>query len=258
MKELNDLKGSPFRSNYAKNVVCDAHVNLETEFVIVINGELTMVIENVEYVIKANEGIFVQPFETHSFQSKRSESYILLFNRDIAHTFYSFIQNKSPLTRIFPVPNPLIEWIRFLCPEIQHHFQQIKAESVLAPLIAQIVEYCFFKEEKTIKSDLVATALAVINEQFLFPLSLEQVSKQIGCHPVTLSKTFHASLGIGFSAYISLRRCYYAKTLLDNTKNSITQIALDAGFGSLRDFNRCFKKIFSLTATEYRKANVVI
>ena len=250
---LDDLNGYPCRIACEHNVRCPSHVNLETEFIIVQKGELIMTIENVRHVIKPNEGIFVLPFETHSFESKSSDCYIILFNRNIATTFYNFIQNKTPITRTFPISNLLIELIGDFCPYNNiHYFEQIAAEAIIAPITEKITHYCKFNISKTIKSDLVVAALSVINEQFLFPITLEQIAEEIGCHPVTLSKTFYATAGIHFSNYICLRRCYYAKTLLEKTEDSITNIALNSGFGSLRDFNRCFKKFFSITPTQYK------
>ena len=242
------------------DVVCPSHVNLETEFVVVRSGELIMEIENVRYCIKKNEGIFVLPFEAHSFESENCECTIIIFSRNVAKSFHEFIQNKTPLTRIFPLPNIFFDLIQTFCPndKTYYQFEKLQAEGILAPIISQIANHCKFKVEKTIKNDLISSALSSINENFLSHMSLEEVAEQIGCHPVTLSKTFYATIGIHFSQYISLRRCYYAKALLDNTKNSITDIALEAGFGSLRDFNRCFKKIFSLSPSQYRKMSIVI
>lgn len=246
-----------FRCSYTVNVVCLTHINLETELVVVTKGELTMEIENEKYTIRAGEGIFVQPFEAHSFESVDCECFIMLFNQSAGKRFYDFLQNKKPLTRVFAIPSPVLNLVEYICPKETIYLDKLKADSVLAPLLAVVAEKCEFKQEKNIQKTLISAALAIINKNLLFDITLTAVAKEIGCHPVTLSKAFNAYTGISFSSYIVLRRCYLAKFLLEKTKQSITEIALNSGFGSLRDFNRCFKKVFSLTPTEYRRSNAI-
>ena len=88
---------------------------------------------------------------------------------------------------------------------------------------------------------------------FLYDISLPEVAEKIGCHHVTLSRVFNLSAGMSFSDYVNLRRCNYAQKLLRRTNLSVTEIALNSGFGSLRSFNRTFKKIFSISPREERK-----
>ncbi len=245
------------RCTYAQNVNCLTHVNLQMELVIVTKGELIMVIENEKYHIREGESIFVEPFETHSFESVSNECYIMVFDENTGKGFYDFLQDKAPLTRLCSVPTPVLRLVEFVCPQSTVYYDRFKAESVLAPLLSVIIEKCKFKQEKSIHKTLISAALAVINKKLLFDITLGTVAEEIGCHPVTLSKTFKASTGINFSTYIVLRRCYHAKLMLEKTEQSITEIAFNSGFGSLRDFNRCFKKVFSLTPLAYRKSNTV-
>jgi AraC-like DNA-binding protein len=48
-------------------------------------------------------------------------------------------------------------------------------------------------------------------------------------------------------------RCFYAiRMLRDYPERSISEIALDAGFGSIRSFNREFQSIYGMTPHEKR------
>lgn len=257
LKTLDIFPQQDFRCTFTINVQCVTHINLETELVVVTNGELTMEIENEKYVIRAGEGIFVQPFESHSFESVDCGCYIMLFNQSTGKRFYEFLQNKKPLTRVFPIPAPVLNLVEYICKKEVVRFDKMKAESVLAPLLSVIAENCRFTQEKNIQKTIISAALAIINQNLLLDVTLSAVAEEIGCHPVTLSKAFNAYTGISFSAYIVLRRCYLAKLLLEESEQTITEIALNSGFGSLRDFNRCFKKVFSLTPSQYRKSNAI-
>ena len=125
---------------------------------------------------------------------------------------------------------------------------------MLAPIAATVAEQCVFDQKKHLNSNLFSNALKTINERFLFDVSLSSVADEIGCHAVTLSKLFRVTTGIGFSEYVTLRRCHYAKRLLEKPNATIEDVALNAGFNSTRNFTRCFKKVFSLTPIEYKKS----
>ncbi|MBQ6614418.1 MAG: AraC family transcriptional regulator, partial [Clostridia bacterium] len=57
-----------------------------------------------------------------------------------------------------------------------------------------------------------------------------------------------------FTKFITLMRIEDAKKMLRGNK-SITDIAFDCGFGSMRSFNHIFKAETSITPSEYRKLN---
>lgn len=243
-----------FSCEMHKNFSCPLHVNLEIEFITVLQGVLKMKIENTEYILRENEGVFVLPFESHSFECTDGVYCVYMCEDSVIKTFSSFLQNRTPVTRQFNVSPALRAYLAplYLYPHAQ--YTALQAEAMLSPIAATIAEQCSFIQKKHLNSNLFFNALKTINAQFLFDVSLSSVASEIGCHAVTLSKLFRAQTGIGFSQYITLRRCHYAKQLLENPHATIEDVALNAGFNSTRNFTRCFKKVFSLTPIEYRKS----
>ena len=68
-----------------------------------------------------------------------------------------------------------------------------------------------------------------------------------------LTRLFSETIHIGFHEYLLDLRTEHAKTLLQNTKLPITDIAFQSGFESQRTFNRAFRDFFHVTPREYRK-----
>ena len=85
------------------------------------------------------------------------------------------------------------------------------------------------------------------------PITLTSVAEALGYSPTHLSHLFSEKFKIGFSEFISTLRMEDAKKMLHGEK-PITQIALDCGFGSMRNFNRVFKASTGKTPSEYRNA----
>jgi AraC-like DNA-binding protein len=85
-------------------------------------------------------------------------------------------------------------------------------------------------------------------------LSLGAVAAHLGVSPRTVQQLFERE-GTTFSAYLLERRLGRARRMLVEPKfaeNAIAAIALDAGFGDVSYFNRCFKRRYGATPREIR------
>jgi AraC-like DNA-binding protein len=71
--------------------------------------------------------------------------------------------------------------------------------------------------------------------------------------PVQLAREFRASVGSGVKDYFHLRQIEHASELLRTTARGTADIALDAGFGTVRSFYRAFRRSTGMSPTEYRK-----
>jgi AraC-like DNA-binding protein len=88
-------------------------------------------------------------------------------------------------------------------------------------------------------------------------LSLSSVAKTVNIHPNYLSERFKQITGIKFVEYVARTRFERACALLNNGDLRISEIAFAAGFQSLSQFNRVFKKFSGKSPTQYREAESV-
>jgi AraC family transcriptional regulator, regulatory protein of adaptative response / DNA-3-methyladenine glycosylase II len=68
-----------------------------------------------------------------------------------------------------------------------------------------------------------------------------------------LRRLFLRHLGASPRAVAQTRRLHFAKKLIDETCLPMTQIAIAAGFGSVRRFNACIHKTYQRTPTQIRE-----
>jgi len=85
-------------------------------------------------------------------------------------------------------------------------------------------------------------------------ISLKTVARAVNVNPTHLSEKFKQVTGINFVDYVARLRCERARRLLDDGDSRISEIAFAAGFQSLSQFNRVFKKAVGKTPTAYRAA----
>ena len=85
-------------------------------------------------------------------------------------------------------------------------------------------------------------------------LRLSEVAEVIGVHPVHLTRTFRIHYGVTVGAYLRNLRLEQAARALADSTSTIADIAAQAGFYDQSHFTRTFKRKFSLTPQEYRRA----
>lgn len=83
-------------------------------------------------------------------------------------------------------------------------------------------------------------------------INLDKMAYDLCVSKYMLSRLFAKTFHCNFNKYVNDVRLNYAATLLESTKDSITNIGLDAGFESQRTFNRVFKERYKITPREYR------
>ncbi len=83
--------------------------------------------------------------------------------------------------------------------------------------------------------------------------SLEEIAGQLGCTGRHLRRVFTAEYNVSPVQYQQTCRLLLAKNLLTDTDLSILDVAMAAGFGSLRRFNDLFKKQYKLSPTALRR-----
>ena len=89
-------------------------------------------------------------------------------------------------------------------------------------------------------------------------LSLRRVAKAVNIHPNYLSERFKQVTGMNFVEYVARTRFEKACKLLHDGGLRISEIAFAAGFQSLSQFNRVFKRLCGKSPTQFRAAKRVV
>ena len=103
------------------------------------------------------------------------------------------------------------------------------------------------------KSTTFVRAQRLIDEGALIDSDLVQLAERLGVTDRYLRQLFNEEMGLSPKAYSLYQQCLLAKKLLHESQLPITDIALASGFNSIRRFNDCFQKHFSLTPSQVRK-----
>ena len=102
-------------------------------------------------------------------------------------------------------------------------------------------------------SAVVRRALRLIQEGVLDEASVDVLAGRVGVGPRHLHRLFVQHVGASPITVAQTRRLHFAKRLLDETDLPITEIALAAGFGSLRRLNDTFQRTYQRAPRELRR-----
>jgi AraC family transcriptional regulator of adaptative response / DNA-3-methyladenine glycosylase II len=102
-------------------------------------------------------------------------------------------------------------------------------------------------------SAVVRRALRLINEGALDEVSVGEFATRVGVGARHLDRLFLQHVGASPLAVAQTRRLHFAKRLIDESDLPMTQIALAAGFGSLRRFNDAFRNAYGRPPRELRR-----
>ena len=84
-------------------------------------------------------------------------------------------------------------------------------------------------------------------------LSLTRMAQDLGYSPFALSRVFSHTFHTNFNRYLNELRLNQALSLMQDADASVTDLAMNAGFTSMRTFNRVFQERFHMPPREYRK-----
>ncbi|MFZ0335794.1 MAG: AlkA N-terminal domain-containing protein [Candidatus Acidiferrales bacterium] len=99
----------------------------------------------------------------------------------------------------------------------------------------------------------VARALRLIGESGLEDGGVEALAERLGMGSRHLRRLFLRHVGATPSAVAQTRRLHFAKKLIDETRLPMTQVAIASGFGCVRRFNDCIRKVYHRAPTEIRR-----
>ncbi len=98
----------------------------------------------------------------------------------------------------------------------------------------------------------IQQAIRFINGNYRTDIRLDATAREAGMSPAHFSRIFRKVMGSSYQEYINNRRITEAKSLLRNSPQSVTEIAVSLGFADVTGFGRIFKKLTGHTPSAYR------
>ena len=277
-----DGGGQPIIISYDQQVdEFPLHWHTYVEILYVIQGELTITVSDKTYTLSDNQILFIQPGELHKIHPNNRPLTICLQYDPLlishitslheAHYINAHIRlvSASSEPSLFFQLSSSIMNIQKLASGIgssndkkqPDHFTDARMAILLIEFLIHLSEHEIWIAQKntselaslpaeTIQS--MMDACAYIARNCTADLTLEEVAAHAGFSKYYFSRMFKKYTGNSFVDYLATCRITQAKTLLSDPKINISDIAMQAGFGSIASFNRVFQKSEGCSPSEFR------
>lgn len=123
--------------------------------------------------------------------------------------------------------------------------------TIFAQHLSTLSNQLAVKEEHS-EAPMISRARVLIADRHAEDLSLETVAKAVNTSAFYFCKMFKKATGLTFTDYLARVRVEKVRNLLLNPHKRISEAAFEAGFQSLSQFNRVFRRVAGESPTSYR------
>ena len=225
------------------------HLHSSFEFIVVTEGEMKITVDNVEYLLREEEGLMIFPNQVHKLETvEHSCHFLCIFSPKLVQAYSKQLSSKVPVNNKFLPDFSCVEKIASLT----NNDSIMNVKGALYSICGQFHETAEYFDRSSADNDLISEIFKFVENNYNSDCSLEALSKHTSYHYVYLSKYFKRCTGISFTDYVNRYRISEACYILQNCSQTILQTAYDCGFDSLRSFNRNFKNIMGMSPSAYQ------
>ncbi|MBO5293723.1 MAG: helix-turn-helix transcriptional regulator [Clostridia bacterium] len=258
----NSISGDVYNAYSYTAAEYAPHFHKSYELAYVAKGSAEYQIGSEQRHLGAGDFALVSPYALHSFVvDGESEMWVVVFANSYVKTFSKLLSDTVGETAFFT------------CEESTRHFFEehmtmyhkgevadIKSDEQLLMVKACLYAVCseYIRTVKRIpkskNSDVLVQILEYVSQNFQEDISLQSIARALGYNYQYLSKIFNRTMNINFKTLVNHYRFEYARQqLLNNPEKSISEIAFESGFQSIRSFNRIYREISGSTPNQSQR-----
>ncbi len=250
---IHQISNSKGNYNYNifiyEKIAYQMHFHRNFEIIYVIDGEMQTIYNGIQTVISCGECLIIPsniphsidiPDGSHVWVGVFSEDFFPKFAKEYGGTIFSKFKCDYD-TESFLKKN-------LFCRQASDLYTLIGCLYLIASQCVAHAEAA----DKRVGTELADKILSYVYENFTENLTLRQVAAALGYEYHYFSGIFHKLFIMNFKEFINMCRFEAACEIISDPTKNLTEIAFQSGFGSVRSFNRIFKKMSGKSPGEYR------
>ena len=251
---------------FYRNARWQMHYHRAYELVWVTEGELSATVEERTYLLHAGDGLLLFPYQLHAYETAaHSSSYITVFSGSYVGKFASLSSGRVPTDARFSLSERLCGVLRAYMTE--NGTREGEGDCVLlptpSPFAAKALLYAVCDEflrtatlcPRKEGSALVHRILSYVEAHYAEDITLTGMAEALSYEYHYVSRVIRETLHMHFRTLVNQYRCEQEARLMDETALPLSQIATRCGFGSLRTFNRVFRRETDRTPSALRRGD---
>ena len=245
----NSLGNYNYNAYIYKTALWPPHFHGNYELIYVFSGTAEVSVNGVSDTLHPGELLFIPPHSVHSLTVDEGETWVGVFSEDFIS---AYAQN-----------NKYARYSKFRCSEdvedtlkkflfFEGTPERYLCISCLYMVCSECLKnaVCHTSEQN---SNFVYSVVTYIYANLNTDITMKGIADSLNYEYHYFSALFNKYFSIHFKGFINMFRFEKACSLLSDSANTVTYVAECCGFGSIRNFNRVFKKFCGCTPMEYRK-----
>lgn len=237
-----------FCKECGENFNFPTHLHQSFEFITVLDGEMQITVDNNRYSLKKGESVLIFPHQLHSLSSIKSKHMLCIFSPELVKAYASKVSNTKPVENKFILNNYLIRTLD----NILDKSSTFEKKGILYSICAEFDKNAEYVKRLSCDESLLQSMFEFVEKNYAGECELLYLAEKLGYSYSYLSRYFKKVTGISFNMYLNRYRINNSCYMLDNSKCSILNCALENGYKSIRSFNRNFKSLVGITPIEYK------
>lgn len=212
-----------------------------------LKGTIDLDLDGDSLTIKENNSILLFPYQTHYYKaSSENEVCCLYIGFDLeSRESIECLRNKTNT-----ICNLTIELLNRLLTSSKN--SKIHIIMTLLSLFVDEIgnDHPYFIYTK---DSIISQVQKYVYSDLTKIITVKSISDNLGISISTLQKHFKSNIGISLGRYIRNVKIDYACSILGKSHMTIKEASFLCGYESIYSFSRCFKRVTSMTPTEYKK-----
>ena len=253
-QKSNDLNF--FRIGISSNMCFPPHLHSYVEIVYVIEGNISVTINDNTKELQSGDIAVSFPNDIHSYSTELSSKIkLLIFSPEIISSYFSRRMDKTlenPFISSHSMDKGITSLFHMLYEEYTNCNNKYVIKGLLYTILGKLDSHYSLKSSIHSYNNITQSLLRYIESHYHENITLQSIANDLGFSKFYLSRIFTKKIGYQFNDYVNRLRINMAQKLLTETDQPVLNIALECGFESQRNFNRTFKEYTSVTPSEFR------
>ncbi len=237
----------------SENLTCQKHFHRNFELLYILDGSMSVTVNNSSFEAKADDIVFVSNFYTHEYQVQdHCEKYCMVVPFNISADYMSRFKKKT-------LPSLLTDHkfnrkIKKILADIESKKMpsMVQRGYILVIFGMLLDHYPQVDIESNSDVETIVQILNYIDENYANPISLDSISQAFGYNKYYFSKIFNRNVRENLTTYVNIIRIQHlVKRAVKEPRPNISALAFDVGFDSLSTFYRYFASLYGCSPAVY-------
>lgn len=238
------------------------HIHTHLEMILLLEGRAQAAVDGKWSDMEAGDLFLAGPNQIHQYRQEGEVRFLLvIFSAGMDPELDELLRGKLPRTAVvradcLPVDLEGRLW-RILEGRISNQLhERLEAKGEFLAVLGRVLPLFGTQPDTGADRDSVKTVLTYCAEHCTEPITLSDVARKLHLSKFYISHFFRQRMDMGFAEFVNRLRVSRACELLDGSR-SMTEVAFDCGFSSIRTFNRVFLAEMGRSPREYVRQKTV-